>query len=51
MFNQVPQLTQDTNWESDKLTIRHLKLETSGQAFPIFINHDKDKDIWDFTLW
>ena len=33
-YNQVPHLTQDTTWESDKITIRHHKLEQRGQHFP-----------------
>ena len=30
-YNQVPHLTQDTAWESDKNTIKHHKQEPSGQ--------------------
>ena len=33
-YNQVPHLTQDTTWESDKHTIRHHKQEPRGQPFP-----------------
>ena len=33
-YNQVPHLTQDTTWESDKITIRHHKQEPRGQPFP-----------------
>ena len=33
-YNQVPHLTQDTNGESDKLTVRHHKREPRGQPFP-----------------
>ena len=33
-YNQVPHLTQDTTWESDKLTVRHHKREPRGQPFP-----------------
>ena len=33
-YNQVPRLTQDTTWESDKITIRHQKQEPRGQPFP-----------------
>ena len=33
-YNQVPHLTQDTNWESDKNTIKHHKQEPRGQPFP-----------------
>ena len=32
-YNQVPHLTQDTTRESDKITIRHHKLEQRGQHF------------------
>ena len=32
--NQAPQLTKDTTWESDKITIRHNKQEPIGQPFP-----------------
>ena len=32
--NQVPHLTQDTTWESDKITIRHHKQKPRGQTFP-----------------
>ena len=32
--NQVPHLTQDTTWESDKITIRHYKQEPRGKPFP-----------------
>ena len=32
--NQVPQLTQDTTWESDKNTIKHHKGKPRGQLFP-----------------
>ena len=32
--NQVPHLTQDTTWESDKNTIKHHKQEARGQPFP-----------------
>ena len=30
-YNQVPHLTQDTNGERDKLTVRHNKREPRGQ--------------------
>ena len=33
-YNQVPHLTQDTTWESDKNTIKHHKRETRGHSFP-----------------
>ena len=33
-YNQIPHLTQDTTWESDKNTIKHHKREPSGQPFP-----------------
>ena len=33
-YNQVPHLTQDTKWESDKIAIRHHKQEHRGQPFP-----------------
>ena len=33
-YNQVPHLTQDTTWESDKNTIKHHKQEPRGQPFP-----------------
>ena len=33
-YNQGPNLTQDTTWESDKITIRHHKQEPRGQLFP-----------------
>ena len=33
-YNQVPHLTQDTTWESDKNTIKHHKREPIGQPFP-----------------
>ena len=29
-YNQVPYLSQDTTWESDKNTIKHHKQETRG---------------------
>ena len=32
-YNMVPHLTQDTNGESNKLTIRHHKREPRGQPF------------------
>ena len=32
--NQVPHLSQDIKWESDKLTVRHHKREPRGQPFP-----------------
>ena len=38
-YNQVPHLTQDTNGESDKLTMRHHKLEPRGQHFPSIGDH------------
>ena len=50
--NQVPQLTMDTTWESDKNTIKHHKQEPRGQPFPSSRpqgsneqtqNHDKHK--------
>ena len=34
-YNQIPHLTQDTTWESDKITIRHHKPEPRGQLFPV----------------
>ena len=33
-YHQVPHLTQDTTWESNKLAIRHHKQEPRGQPFP-----------------
>ena len=33
-YNQVPHLTQDTRWESDKNTIKHHKQEQRGQPLP-----------------
>ena len=33
-YNQVPHLTQDTTWESNKLAIGHHKRESRGQPFP-----------------
>ena len=33
-YNQVPHLTQDTTWESDKNTIKYHKQEPRGQPFP-----------------
>ena len=33
-YNQVPHLSQDITWESDKNTIKHYKQEPSGQLFP-----------------
>ena len=33
-YNQVPQLTRDTNWENDNVTIRHHRREPRGQPFP-----------------
>ena len=33
-YSQVPHLTMDTTWESDKSTIRHHKQEPRGQPFP-----------------
>ena len=33
-YNQVPHLTQDTNGESNKLTIRHHKRKPRGLSFP-----------------
>ena len=33
-FNQVPHLTQDTTWESDKNTMKHHKQGPRGQPFP-----------------
>ena len=32
-YNQVPHLTQDTTWESDKNTINHHNQESSGQQW------------------
>ena len=32
-YNQVPHLTQDTTWESDKNTIKNHKQEPRGQPF------------------
>ena len=33
-YNQVPHLTQDTTWESDKNPIKHHKQGQRGQPFP-----------------
>ena len=33
-YYQVPHLTQDSTWESDKHTIRHHKREPRGHHFP-----------------
>ena len=33
-YNQVPHLTKDTTWESDKNTIKHHKQEQRCQPFP-----------------
>ena len=33
-YNQVPHLTQDTTWESDKNTIKDDKREPRVQTFP-----------------
>ena len=33
-YNQVPHLTEDITWESDKNTIKHRKQEPRGQPFP-----------------
>ena len=33
-YNQVPHLTQDTTWESDKNAIKHHKQEPRSQPFP-----------------
>ena len=33
-YNEVPHLTQDTTWESDKNTIKHYNREPRGQPFP-----------------
>ena len=33
-YNQVPHLTQNTTWESDKNTIKHRKQRQRGQPFP-----------------
>ena len=33
-YNQVPHLTQDTTWESNKNTINITKQEPRGQLFP-----------------
>ena len=33
-YNQLPHLTQDTTWESNKNTIKHHKEEPRGQPFP-----------------
>ena len=33
-YNQVPLLTQDTTWKSDKITVKHYKQEPRGQPFP-----------------
>ena len=33
-YNEVSDLTQDTTWESDKITIRHHKQEPRDQPFP-----------------
>ena len=33
-YNQVPHLTQDTTWESEKNTIKHHKREPRGHPLP-----------------
>ena len=33
-YNQVPHLTQETTWKSDKSIIKHHKQEQRGQPFP-----------------
>ena len=33
-YNQIPHLTQDTTFESDKNTIKYHREETRGQPFP-----------------
>ena len=33
-YNPIPHLSQDTTWESDKITTRHHKQEPKGQPFP-----------------
>ena len=33
-YNQVQHLTQDTTWESDKITIKQHKQDPRGQPFP-----------------
>ena len=40
-YNQVPHLTQDTTWESDKNTIKHHTEEPGGQPFPSRWPQDK----------
>ena len=45
-YNQVPHLTQDTTWESDKNTIKHHKQESRGQPFPSRWPQDSNEQIW-----
>ena len=33
-YNQVPHLTQDTTWKSDKITIRHHQQDQEVSPFP-----------------
>ena len=54
-YNQVPYLTQNTTWESDKNTIKYHKQEARGQPYHkaaingclifIFIARDHENDI------
>ena len=40
-YNQVPHLTQDTTWESDKYTIKHHKLiQSSAKKFQIGMTYE-----------
>ena len=46
-YNQVPHLTQDTTWESDKTTMRHQKKRAQSSALPHneqTRKHDKHKN-------
>ena len=54
-YNQVPHLTQDTIWESDKITIRHHKHQPRGQILQIvshcltaWFKSSLDKINWDW---
>ena len=42
-YNQVPHLTQDTAWESDKNKIKHHKQNPRGQSFPSRCPQDSNK--------
>ena len=42
-YNQVPHLTQDATWESDRNTIKHHKQEPWGQPFPSRWPRDSNK--------